>query len=387
MNSHFKLIHKHGQQPQRCNRCVMDLRVDPFLKFNDGGVCNHCLRYDKLLPIRTVSGDEAKEKLNKIVSAIKRRGSTAEYDCIVGMSGGLDSTYVVYLAKKLGLRPLAVHVDNGWNTEFAIRNIERAVKALGIDLVTHVLDWREFVDVQRSFLLASTPDGEIPTDHAIVSVVWREAIQRGIKYFLTGMNFATESIHVPHWVYGHYDWKYIRAVHHRYGSVSLRNYPHCNFLYLTLYASGIRGIRSVSPLNYIDYKKAEIVQLLQKELGWQEYGGKHHESIYTRFYQGYLLPKKFGIDKRTGHLSDLINAGQLTREVAITKLQEEPYPTKDQLADITYVCKRLNLSPAEFGNILQAECRTYRDFPNAGWQENIVRGILTTLRKIRMYPQ
>ncbi len=212
------------------------------------------------------------------------------------------------------------------NPELAVRNIERVLRKLDIDLFTKVLDWEEFRDLQISFLKASTPDGEVPTDHASVATLWGEATRRGIGYVISGMNFSTESIGVPDWTYGHSDWRYIKDVHRQFGTVKLKTFPHFTLPYLALYVNGIRRVRTVSILNYIDYRKDQAMDLLQRELGWQYYGGKHHESTYTRFYQGYVLPRKFGVDKRYGHLSDLVKAGQLTRAEALEEIKHPPYP-------------------------------------------------------------
>ena len=323
-----------------CSRCVMDNYADTQISFNAHGLCKHCERYDALLSSRVFEGAEGQEKLDALVSKIKAAGRGREYDCIIGVSGGVDSTYVAYRAKQLGLRPLAIHFDNGWNSELAVKNIEAVLNKLDIDLYTYVVNWPEFRDLQVSFLKASTPDGEIPTDHAIFALLWREASRRKIKYIISGMNFRSESISVPNWAYGHSDWRYIRDVHTRYGSVELKTYPHFSLLYL-LYVNLIRRIRTVSILNYTYYDKEKTKQFLINKLGWRDYGGKHHESIYTRYYQGVYLPEKFNIDKRYGHLSDLINAGQLSREEALRELKKPTYSTDQQAADRAYVIKSL----------------------------------------------
>ncbi len=364
----------------------MNNDVDKSIEFNEQGICNHCLRYDELLSSRVFKGQEASNELAKLVSKIKKTGEGKEYDCIVGVSGGVDSTYVAYLTKQLGLRPLAIHFDNGWNSELAVKNIERVLKKLNIDLVTYVIDWDEFKDLQLSFLKASTPDGEIPTDHAIYALLWREAIKHNIKHIISGMNFTTESISVPDWSYGHSDWRYIKSVHKQFGSVKLKTYPHYNFLYL-FYVNFIRRVRSVSILNYVDYNKDEVMALLQDKLGWVYYGGKHHESIYTRFYQGYILPKKFNVDKRYGHLSDLINAGQIEKEQALQEVKEEPYPVELQKQDIEYVGKKLGLSESEFSNIMQSKVKSYRDYPNSYEFVQFLRKLVNKLRHVGFYPK
>ena len=345
-----------------CNRCVMD-KSDPDISFNEDGVCSHCLRYDQELPKRVFKDDEAKLKLNLLVNKIKHTGKNKEYDCIIGVSGGVDSTYVAYLSKELGLRPLAVHFDNGWNSELSVSNIEKTLDKLGIDLYTFVIDWDEFRDLQLSFLKASTPDGEIPTDHAINALLFKEANRRGIKYILSGMNFTTESMEVKKWAYGHSDWKYIKNIHKMFGTKELKNYPHFTFFDI-FWVTYFKGIKSVSILNYIDYNKEDVMNLIQEKLGWIYYGGKHYESVYTRFFQGYVLPKKYNIDKRKGHLSDLIRSKQLYRAEALASLQAEDYSQSLQIQDKEYVVKKLLLSDVEFDHLMHLPNKTFENYPN-----------------------
>jgi N-acetyl sugar amidotransferase len=364
----------------------MDTAVDPSIRFDADGVCNHCRRNEDLRAARISSGPEANATLTRLVEQIKAAGRGREYDCIIGVSGGVDSTYVAYLVKQLGLRALAVHFDNGWNSELAVKNIEHVLNKLGIDLFTYVVDWPEFRDLQVAFLKASTPDGEIPTDHAIFALLWRQASRRGIRYIISGMNFATESISIPDWAYGHSDWRYIKDVHRRFGTQKLRTYPHFSLPYL-FFVNIIRRVRTVSILNYVDYRKEEAMTLLQEQLGWRYYGGKHHESIYTRFYQGYVLPRKFGIDKRYAHLSDLINAGQMTREAAQQELAGPPYPEEVQRQDLAYVTKKLGLSAAQFDEIMRAGRKSFRDYRNSFQIVRIIKDLANWLRKSGLYPK
>lgn len=372
--------------PFRCSRCIMDTTADRRIQFDEHGVCSHCRRYDQLHSSRVAGGENGRLALAGIVEAIKRAGRGREYDCIIGVSGGVDSTYVAYLVHELGLRALAVHFDNGWNSELAVKNIEHVLKKLGIDLFTCVIDWPEFRDLQVAFLKASTPDGEIPTDHAIFALLWREASRRRIRYIISGMNFATESISIPDWAYGHSDWRYIKDVHRRFGTQKLRSYPHFSLPYL-FFVNVIRRVRTVSILNYVDYRKDEAMALLQERLGWRYYGGKHHESIYTRFYQGYVLPRKFGIDKRYGHLSDLINAGQMTREAALQELAAPPYPQDLQQQDLVYATKKLGLSTAQFEEIMRADRKSFRDYRNSYGLVQSMKKVVNRLRKSGLYPK
>lgn len=375
-----------GQTYRACTRCIMDTVADRSITFDEQGLCCHCLRYDGLVNARRLRGIRGREALRALVERISAAGRGREYDCIIGVSGGVDSTYVAWLVKQQGLRPLAVHFDNGWNSELATKNIERVLRNIGIDLHTHVVDWEEFRDLQRAFLEASTPDGEIPTDHAIGALLWKEAAARGIKYIISGLNFATESTSVPDWSYGHSDWRYIKDVHRRFGSVKLTTYPHFSLPYL-VYVNVLRGIRIVSILNYVDYDKAEAMDLLRNQLGWKDYGGKHHESIYTRFYQGYVLPRKFGVDKRYGHLSDLINAGQITRAQALAEMQNPPYPEELQQQDLVYVVKKLRLSQEQFERIMRAPIKSFRDYRNLYEPVQWMRNGVNRLRKHHLYPR
>lgn len=368
----------YSKSYQVCSRCIMDT-TDPDIVFDEKGVCHHCHRYDIELPKRVFHGEEGKSRLQMLVNTIKSTGRNNEYDCIIGVSGGVDSTYVAYLTKQLGLRPLAVHFDNGWNSELAVSNIEKTLDKLGIDLYTYVMDWPSFKNLQMSFLKASTPDGEIPTDHAINALLFQEASKRGIKYVISGMNFATESMSVPAWSYGHSDWKYIRSVHKQFGISSLKNYPHFTFLDLFRW-NVMQRIQVVSVLNYVDYHKEDAMQILQDELGWIYYGGKHYESVYTRFYQGYVLPKKFNIDKRKGHLSDLIRSGQLSRDEALNKMDEPGYDDTLLRQDKAFVIKKFGVTEADFEALLNAPPKTFRDYPNQYTTVQNLKKIVNLLR-------
>ncbi|MGI8402138.1 MAG: N-acetyl sugar amidotransferase [Gemmatimonadaceae bacterium] len=345
---------------QRCARCVMDT-TDPDITFDSAGVCNHCLHYDDQSERHVISGAEGDRLLAAIVARVKNDGKRKPYDCIMGVSGGVDSTYSVYLAKRMGLRPLAVHLDNGWDSELAVKNIERVLRTLEIDLVTVVLDWDEFRDLQVAFLKASTPDSEIPTDHAIISVMFSHAEKHGLKHVLTGFNVRTES-HIPRaWSSGHSDWRYIRTVQKRFGSRRLSTYPRTPFVRLLRLR---RAQEWTHILNYVDYHKQRAKDVLKSEVGWVDYGGKHYESIYTRFYQGYILPRKFGFDKRKAHFSSLICSGQMTRGDALTELVKPPYPLDQQEADRAYVIKKLHLTESEFQEIMEKPRLRYADYPS-----------------------
>lgn len=310
---------------------------------------------------RANSGARAPE-LKAIVERIRISGQGRDYDCIMGLSGGVDSSFVAYKAKELGLRPLAVHFDSGWNSELAVSNIENIVKRLGIDLHTHVVDWEEMRDLQLSFFKASVANCDIPTDHAFPAVLYREAERNGIKYILSGTNYATEFILPTAWGHTSSDKRHLLDIQKKFGSLRLRSYPTIGFLAQYVYYPYIRGIKTVRLLDYIPYNKAEAKRIIIKELGWRDYGGKHHESIFTRFFQGYYLPRKFGYDKRRAHLSSLINSGQMKRDEAMRELAEPAYDPAQQLEDKNFVAKKLGLSADQLDQMFAQPNRKYSDF-------------------------
>ena len=348
---------------QICTRCVMDTS-DPDIRFDDQGVCNHCYNYSMTNKRDVICGEAGLQALDSIIHKMKRDGADKAYDCVIGLSGGMDSSYVAYKVKQLGLRPLAVHLDNGWNSELAVQNIEHICRRLNIDLHTVVLNWEEFRELQKAFLRASTPDSEIPTDHAIMATLLQTADSIGVRYIVTGMNPRTET-HLPHaWSQGHFDWQYIKEVNKQFGSTPIKTFPH---LSLKDYYSFSWRTRFVSILNYLDSSTAETSAILEQELGWRHYGGKHYESIYTRWFQGYWLPHKFGFDKRRCHLSSLICSGELSRESALAMLDAPTYDRTLQEQDTAYVCKKLNLSKDDLDEIFNLSRHTYREYSPISW--------------------
>lgn len=371
---------------QICTKTVMDTNGDPDITFDSNGVCNYYHEFIAKLKIRIPPKEIAEKKLVKIVEKIKRDGQNKPYDCVIGVSGGVDSTYTAWLVKKQGLRPLAVHLDNGWNSELAVKNIENILNLLQIDLYTEVLDWDMFKDLQLSFLKASTPDGEIPTDHAILAILYKVAAKNGIKYIISGMNFRSEGMLPPSWARGYLDWKYIKSVHNKFGSQKLVGYPHLT-VFSFLFYNIILKIRSISILNYIDFKKDEAQELITKELGWKNYGGKHHESTYTKFYQSYVLPKKFNIDKRKAHLSCLImSTGEITREHAIEIISKPAYDKETIQSEQDYVLKKLGLNSEEFDKIMKTPIKTILDYPNNHNIELKFRKLLLFFREKGILP-
>ena len=340
-----------------CSRCILDSSI-PGIRFDDRGICNYCKIHDGLEKQHPI-GELGQQKLNQMVDEIKRRGKNKKYDCIIGVSGGTDSTYTLYMAKELGLRPLAVHFDNGWDSEIAINNMKNAVKKLDVDLKIVTCDWEEFKDLQISFLKASTPDAEIPTDLAIQAVLFRVAAEEGVHYRIAGHSFRNEGLSPLEWSY--MDGKYIKSVHKKFGKHELKRFSDLTISDL-LYYIFVKRIRAAYPLEYIDYRKEEAKKILKKELGWNDYGGHHYESIYTRFVASYLLPKKFGIDKRKIEYSAFVRSGQMTREQASEKLKEPPISEEQARKDREYVIEKLGLTDEQFEEIMSADPKTFRDY-------------------------
>lgn len=339
----------------------MDNVADNDIRFDEKGVCNYYYNFQEALRTQVFKGEEGEHKLAEVVSKIKEAGAGKEYDCIMGLSGGVDSTYVAYRAKQLGLRPLAVHFDNGWNSELAVQNIENIVNRLGLDLHTYVINWEEFRDLQIAYLKASVVDIEAISDHAIFATLFQLAGQKDIKYILSGGNVQTENTLPKSWIHPKTDHVNIKAIHKVYGTVPLKTYPFIDTKVKHYYIR-VKGLLFVPILNYQEYNKNAVKELIQKELGWRDYGGKHYESIWTRFYQGYILPVKFKIDKRKAHLSDLIFSGQITKQEALAELEKPMYDAEQFKMDYDFVLKKLGLSEQEFQNIMNTPPRSHYDF-------------------------
>lgn len=360
--------------------------TDPDIFFDSDGICNHCHEYErKAATAPFMSPGNRQEKLEELVEIIRQKGRNSPYDCVIGVSGGVDSSFLAYKVKELGLRPLAVHLDNGWNSELAVSNIHNLVTKLKIDLFTHVIDWEEFRDLQISFLRASTPDGEIPTDHAIGAIIYQMAIKHNVPYVIFGHNLATEATLPVSWAQGHGDFRYISAVHSRFGKVPLRTFPF--YRYFGIPYRLFRRFETAYLLNYCDFNKKDATSLLETKIGWRPYEGKHYESIYTRFFQGYVLPTKFGIDKRRAHLSNLVTSKQISRVEALAEIARPAYPSKQLLdADLEFVPKKLGLSQSEFAEIMALPIKSYWDYPNyfKGLDFRLARAIYQPVKKLKL---
>ncbi len=348
-----------------CTRTVMD-DTAPGITFDAEGVCNFARRAEWRLQHEVFKGEEREARLQTWLARMKKSGKRRDYDCVIGVSGGVDSSFVAMKVVELGLRPLAIHLDNGWNSEVAVGNIERMMRGLGIDLYTHVIDWAEFKDLQRSYFLASVMDLECVSDHAISAILFRLANRRGIKHLVIGTNVASESILPPGWGYDKRDGRNLRCIHRRFGTVKLKTYPSMSPATL-FYHLFLRRLMIVPILNYLDYNKTEAVKTLTTTLGWRPYARKHGENRFTRFFQEYYLPTKFGIDKRRAHFSSLIIAGEMTREEALEKLKQPLYTREELDEEFDYVAKKLDWTSDELAAVIAAPPRKHTDYGNAAW--------------------
>lgn len=337
---------------RQCSISVMDNIADPHITFDDQGICNYYYEYGDLDKQYVFKGKEGVSKLEELIQKIRSEGAGKQYDCVTGISGGVDSSYLVLMAKKWGLRPLIVHFDNGWNSEIAVSNINNIIKNTGFDLYTIVVDWEEFRDLQLAYIKASVVDIEVPTDHAIGGTLQSLAAKYGVKYILSGNNVVTEAILPPSWVYNKADYVNLLNIHKKFGTIPFKTYP--LFGFKAQYVQGLgKGIQTVKPLNYIDYNKAEAKKTITTELEWRDYGGKHYESVFTKFYQAHILPYKFHIDKRKAHLSTLIFSGQITKEEAVKELEKPLYEATELKSEKEYVIKKLGLSENEFEQLMK----------------------------------
>ncbi len=339
-----------------CSKCILDTTIEE-IEFDSNGVCNYCHTHE-MMEKKFPLGQEGDATVNKIVAKIKEKGKNKKYDCIVGVSGGRDSTYTLYKAVKLGLRPLAVHFDNGWNSDIAVKNINNATRILNVDLETIVADWEEFKDLQVSFLKASVSDAEVPTDWVIFSILFETAKKIGVKYIIHGHSFRTEGSTPLSWTY--MDGKYVKSVHRIFGKKKIKSFPIMNMFSFFKYSIFYR-IKQVRLLYHISYDEKKVFKLMQDELGWQDYGGKHFESAYTSIFQSYILMNKFNIDKRKLHLSALIRCNQVTRDEALLKISSNPFVGGEK--QIKFTVKKLGLKMSEFEEIMSSEVKSYKDYP------------------------
>lgn len=351
-----------GQRYQRCTRCVMDT-TDPEIRFDAEGVCNHCRNFEKMPGTQWFPNEEGARRLHAMIERVKAEGRGKEYDSILGLSGGADSTYLALKMKDWGLRPLVVHVDAGWNSELAVANIERIVKHCNYDLHTHVVDWEEMRDLHLAFLRAGIPNQDVPQDHVFFASLYNFATKNGIRTIFSGGNLATEGIFPSAWHGTAMDLVNLKAIHRQFGSRPLKTYSTIGFFNYYFWYPFVKKMRTVRPLNFMPYVKAEAIAEMARTFGYKPYDRKHGESLFTKLFQNYYLPTKFGYDKRLPHFSSMIVSGQMTRDEALAKLEEALYDPRELETDIAYFCKKLRISRQEFDALVAAPNRQHTDFP------------------------
>lgn len=342
---------------RQCAISVMDNLGDPDIRFDKDGICNYYYEYLDKERRLVHKGAAGKTMLDALLTNIRRDGVGKPYDCILGVSGGVDSTYLAFKAKEWGLRPLLVHFDNGWNSELAVMNIRNIIQKTGFDLYTYVVDWDEFKDIQKAFFAAHVIDIEAITDIGFVHTLQLVGAKHNINYVIDGQNVVTEGLLPNAWIFK--DIQNLINIHKRFGSIKMKTYPMIN-VWKGYYYRKFRRLRYVSPLNYVDYDKQSVKEIITREYGWRDYGGKHYESVFTRFYQGHILPGKFGVDKRKAHLSNLIFSGQLTKQAALEELAKPAYDPKQEAIDKVFVLKKLGFGEEEFAAYMKAPVVNHR---------------------------
>ncbi len=370
-------MNENSSPYRQCSLTVMDTIADPDITFDEKGICNYYHEYIIAEAANVFPGKSGEDKLKELVTRIKSDGKGKPYDCLIGLSGGVDSTYVAYLVKQLGLRPLAVHLDNGWDSELAVKNVENIITKLGFDLFTLVINWEEFKDIQLAYLKASVVDIEVVSDHAIFASMYKLAKEKNIGYIISGTNIVTEHIMPPSWLYQKMDFDNLKDIHKQFGKVRLKTYPTFDFKKY-IYYSGILKLTPISILNYVPYNKNAVKEIITKELDWRDYGGKHYESVFTKFYQAYILPQKFKIDKRKAHLSNLICSGQMTKSAALLELEKPLYAPNELKNDMEYVIKKLGLTQQSFDDIMKQPVRRHDEFKT---DKHLKAGYMNLLKK------
>lgn len=351
-----------------CSKCVMD-ESDSQITFDVDGVCDHCNGFKRDVLPHWRPNDEGKAIFRDVAEKIKIAGKDKNFDCIIGMSGGLDSSYLVHLAvTEFNLRPLVFHVDGGWNTDIAVNNIQMLIDKLGLDLYTEVINWEEMRDFQLAFFKSGVPHLDIPQDHAFIATLYHFANKHGIKYILNGGNFSTECVRNPkEWLYYGTDIAQIKDIHRQFGTIELRTYPFSSVLFHKVYLRYIRGLQVVKPLNLMPYIKEHASKVLADTYGWRPYPQKHFESRFTRFYEGYWLPTRFGYDTRRVQYSSLIQTGQMTRDEALERLKQPAYDLATIDEDFEYIATKLGISVEELRSYHEMPLKTYKDYKNQEW--------------------
>lgn len=353
----------HTRKYQMCSRCIMDT-TDHEIEFDENGVCNHCRYFDNQLSYYWHPNEKGEKLLLEMIAEVQAFGRGKKYDSIIGLSGGVDSSYLACKVREWGLRPLAVHVDGGWNSELAVKNIEQIVTRVGLDLVTHVVDWEEMRDLQLAFLKSHVANQDSPQDHAFFAALYHFAVKNDIKYVISGSNYATESILPVSWGYDPMDTQHVKAIHKKFGKRPLKTFPLVSFFDFHVYYPMVKGMTVLRPLNLIPYSKEAAIADLEKNYGWRYYGGKHYESRWTRFFQAHYLPAKFGYDKRKAHLASLVVADLMPRDEALKELERPLYTDNELAEDKAFVAKKLGISVDELNALIYSPPRHYTEYPN-----------------------
>lgn len=371
----YKIPKNYKRPYQRCTRCVMDT-TDSKIVFDEDGVCDHCRNFDKNIKPFWNAHEENTDELMELAAKIRKAGEGKEYDCILGLSGGADSSYLAYIAKEvMHIRPLIFVVDTGWNLNVAVENIEKIVKGLDLDMYTEVINWKEMSDLQLSFFKAQISSQDFPQDHAIFAGLYNYAVKHHIKYVLTGSNSATEFIRPPvEWLYLN-DLRMAKDIHKKYGKRPLTTFPTCGMLKYRILYRYFYGMKRVYPLDYVVYNKSEVEKMLHEKYGWMRYENKHYENVFTRFFEGYYLPHKFGFDTRKNVYSNQILAGTMKRDEALELLKKPSYDPDLMEQDKEYIAKKLGISTEEFDEIIAGENKTPLDYKNSMWLLKIGVGI------------
>lgn len=371
----YKIPKNYKRPYQRCTRCVMDT-TDSKIVFDEDGVCDHCRNFDKNIKPFWNAHEENTDELMELAAKIRKAGEGKEYDCILGLSGGADSSYLAYIAKEvMHIRPLIFVVDTGWNLNVAVENIEKIVKGLDLDMYTEVINWKEMSDLQLSFFKAQISSQDFPQDHAIFAGLYNYAVKHHIKYVLTGSNSATEFIRPRvEWLYLN-DLRMAKDIHKKYGKRPLTTFPTCGMLKYRILYRYFYGMKRVYPLDYVVYNKSEVEKMLHEKYGWMRYENKHYENVFTRFFEGYYLPHKFGFDTRKNVYSNQILAGTMKRDEALELLKKPSYDPDLMEQDKEYIAKKLGISTEEFDEIIAGENKTPLDYKNSMWLLKIGVGI------------
>lgn len=350
---------------QICTNCVMDTS-DTKISFDSNGVCDHCNDFKKHVKPNWHTDNNGREELKSIVKKIKESGKKNDFDCLLGLSGGIDSSYMLHLAvKEFGLRPLVFHTDGGWNSELAVHNIQVMIDKLGLDLYTEVINWEEMKDFQLAFFKSGVPHIDLPQDHAFIATLYNFADKYKIKYILNGGNISTECVRNPmEFLYYGTDMAQINDIIHRFSTVKMQTYPFSSIFRHKIYLRYFKGVKVIKPLNYMPYVKAEALKLLEKEYGWKPYPQKHFESRFTKFYEGYWLPERFGFDTRRVQYSSLILTEQMTRDEALEKLKKPAYDPDTIDDEFNYIATKLGLTSSELRGYFTMDKKFYWDYKN-----------------------